>query len=252
MRHSSLNANKLIMPALIFELRCKINHYFSSMQENKQEKSPIKQNILLYLNKKGITPYEFYKKSGVTRGVLQQNTGISEDNIAKFLAFAPDINVKWLITGKGAMVENAPEPENTATHVNKESKEGIPLIPFEAMAGALTAEQNALDYECERYVVPAFKGADFLIRVAGDSMTPTYRCGDLVACQWVPLADAFFQWNKTYVLDTKQGPLIKRIKRGSDEEHILIVSDNPDYEPFELSRSQFNGVALVRGLVRIE
>lgn len=42
------------------------------MQENKQEKSLIKQNILLYLTKKDVTPYEFYKKSGVTRGILQQ------------------------------------------------------------------------------------------------------------------------------------------------------------------------------------
>ncbi len=42
------------------------------MQEIKQEKSPIKQNILLYLANKGVTPYEFYKKSGVTRGILQQ------------------------------------------------------------------------------------------------------------------------------------------------------------------------------------
>ena len=67
------------------------------MQENKQEKSLIKQNILLYLSKKDVTPYEFYKKSGVTRGILQQNNGISEDNIARFLAYAPDVNVEWLI-----------------------------------------------------------------------------------------------------------------------------------------------------------
>ena len=83
-------------------------------------------------------------------------------------------------------------------------------------------------------------------------MQPTYYSGDLVACQRVPLNDLFFQWNKTYVLDTAQGPLIKRIRRGSDEQHVLIVSDNPEYEPFELSKDQFHGVALVRGLVRLE
>jgi hypothetical protein len=30
------------------------------MQEKRQEKSPIKQNILLYLAQKGVSPYEFY------------------------------------------------------------------------------------------------------------------------------------------------------------------------------------------------
>lgn len=227
------------------------------MQEKYQEKSPIKQNILLYLANKGVTLYEFYKVSGVTRGILQQNNGISEDNIARFLAYATDINVEWLITGKGNMLKNTETGVQTeaaapAHSAPKNSKEGIPLIPLSAMAGAFTGDTTVMEYECERYIIPAFKGADFLIQVKGDSMLPTYRSGDLVACQRVPLSDLFFQWNKTYVLDTKQGPLIKRVRRGSDNDHILIVSDNTEYDSFQLARDQFYGVALVLGLVRLE
>ena len=226
------------------------------MQEKQQEKSPIKQNILLYLAEKGVTSYEFYKASGVTRGILQQNNGISEDNIARFLAYAPDVNIEWLITGKGDMLRNkevvTQKKAEPALPVLENSHEGIPLIPLSAMAGAFTGETSVMEYECERYVIPAFKGADFLIPVKGDSMQPTYYPGDLVACQRVSLGDLFFQWNKTYVLDTKQGPLIKRVRRGSDDDHVLIVSDNAAYEPFELAKSQFYGVALVRGLVRLE
>lgn len=132
------------------------------------------------------------------------------------------------------------------------SHEGIPLIPFSAMAGALTGEQTALEYECERYVVPAFKGADFLMPVKGNSMTPTYVSGDIVACQRVPMADIFFQWNKPYVLDTDQGPLIKRIKPGTDTSHVLIISDNTEYDPFELPLSAIRAVALVIGIIRLE
>ncbi len=226
------------------------------MQEKQQEKSPIKQNILLYLAEKGVTSYEFYKASGVTRGILQQNNGISEDNIARFLAYAPDVNIEWLITGKGDMLRNkevvTQRKAEPALPVLENSHEGIPLIPLSAMAGAFTGETSVMEYECERYVIPAFKGADFLIPVKGDSMQPTYYPGDLVACQRIPLNDLFFQWNKTYVLDTKQGSLIKRVRRGSDDDHVLIVSDNAEYEPFELEKSQFYGVALVRGLVRLE
>ena len=75
------------------------------MKENKQEKSLIKQNILFYLSKKGVTPYEFYKITGVTRGILQQNNGISEDNIARFLAYATDVSYEWLLTGNGPMLK---------------------------------------------------------------------------------------------------------------------------------------------------
>ncbi|WP_279165520.1 S24 family peptidase [Phocaeicola coprophilus] len=130
--------------------------------------------------------------------------------------------------------------------------EGIPLIPINAMAGVLTAEQTVLDYECERYVVPMFKGADFLIPVKGSSMYPKYSSGDIVACQRVPMGDLFFQWNKVYVIDTNQGALIKRIKPGSDKDHILIVSDNEKYDPFELPYSAIHGVALVVGVIRLE
>ena len=74
------------------------------MQENKQEKSPIKQRILLFLAKKAVTQYEFYKNTGITRGVLGQNNGISEENISRFLAYYPEVNIEWLMTGRGEML----------------------------------------------------------------------------------------------------------------------------------------------------
>lgn len=222
------------------------------MQENRQEKSQIKQNILLYLSKKDVSAYEFYNKSGVTRGILTQNNGISEDNLARFLAYAPDVNIEWLLTGKGDMLrrdQQAPLDNPTTT---AGTKEGIPLIPLSAMAGALTGERTVLEYECERYVIPAFSGADFLMPVKGNSMMPTYISGDIVACQRVPMTDMFFQWNKPYVLDTSQGAIIKRIKPGSDKQHVLIVSDNKEYDSFELSYSDIYAVALVIGIIRLE
>ena len=100
--------------------------------------------------------------------------------------------------------------------------------------------------------MPAFNGADFLIPVRGNSMTPTYVSGDIVACQRVPMTGLFFQWNKPYVLDTVQGAIIKRIKPGSDKDHVLIVSDNEEYDPFELPYSDIRAVGLVMGLIRLE
>lgn len=96
------------------------------------------------------------------------------------------------------------------------------------------------------------RGADFLMQVSGNSMAPTYVSGDIVACQRVPMAGLFFQWNKPYVIDTNQGAIIKRIKPGSDTQHVLIVSDNKDYDPFELPYQDIYAVALVIGIIRIE
>lgn len=164
-----------------------------------------------------------------------------------------DIDLNWLLTGEGSMFRKESEKENIpVAHPSDSPTEGIPLIPISAMAGAFTGEQSVLEYECERFVVPTFKGAEFLISVKGSSMYPKYNSGDIVACKRLPMDDIFFQWNKVYVLDTDQGPLIKRVKPGSDKEHVLIVSDNEHYEPFELPLDRIYHVALVIGVIRLE
>ena len=164
-----------------------------------------------------------------------------------------DIDLNWLLTGEGSMFRKESEKENIpVAHPSDSPMEGIPLIPISAMAGAFTGEQIVLEYECERFVVPTFKGAEFLISVKGSSMYPKYNSGDIVACKRLPMDDIFFQWNKVYVLDTDQGPLIKRVKPGSDKEHVLIVSDNEHYEPFELPLERIYHVALVIGVIRLE
>ena len=192
------------------------------------------------------------------------------------------LNADWLLTGEGEMLKTStsgadeascPEEKERKTKKSGEKQRkseknsecssriqklpegsmvGIPLIPTSAMAGAFTSDVSIMEYECEHYIIPDFKGADFLIRVKGDSMQPTYYSGDLVACQKIPMNDVFFQWNKTYVLDTNQGPIIKRVLPGKDDDHIRIVSDNTKYPPFELEKSYLHAIALVRGIIRLE
>lgn len=171
------------------------------------------------------------------------------------------LSAQWLLTGDGEMIENNRQTKSdlfsekdgkALAQPADPTQKGIPLIPFSAMAGALTGEKAILEYECERYVVPAFSGADFLMPVKGNSMAPTYSSGDIVACQRVPMAGLFFQWNKPYVLDTNQGAIIKRIKPGCDPQHVMLISDNPDYDPFELPYEDIYAVALVIGLIRLE
>lgn len=193
--------------------------------------------------------------------------GVSEANVRNYkngvmpkadflekIARSFDININWLLTGEGNMLrtESGKEENIPVAHPSDSPMEGIPLIPISAMAGTFTGEQTVLEYECERFVVPTFKGAEFLISVKGSSMYPKYNSGDIVACKRLPMDELFFQCNKVYVLDTDQGPLIKRVKPGSDKEHVLIVSDNERYEPFELPLDRIYHVALVIGVIRLE
>lgn len=191
---------------------------------------------------------------GMIRRAINNKTDIQSKWLSKIADNYPQLNLNWLITGKGSMIistQNKDSNELPIAH-HTDSKEGIPLIPINAMAGAFTEDQQIMEYECKRFIIPSFKGADFLIGVKGSSMYPRYNSGDIVACKRLNLQDIFFQWNKVYVLDTDQGPLIKRIKPGTDKGHVTIVSDNKEYEPFELAIDHIYHVALVIGVIRVE
>jgi phage repressor protein C with HTH and peptisase S24 domain len=218
------------------------------MVKNNRDFSIIKKNILLYLENHSISKYEFYQKTGVSNGVLSQKGGLSEENLLKFLSYYTDVDLEWLLTGEGDMLRDVTDP--VATRAPQPQK-GIPLIPAHAEAGVFSGEINVMELDCERYVVPVFKDAEFLIYVKGLSMQPTFRSGDIVACKKLPL-DTFFQWNKVYVLDTDQGALIKRIKKSAKENFVLVVSDNDKYDPFELSLKKIYSIALVIGVIRLE
>ena len=226
------------------------------------------QRIQRIADNEGIKITALEKIIGASKGVLSRAISNGTDIQTKWIQLIvenyPHYSADWLLTGRGSMLktdttplmgdQDSPKEEDdrpVAIHTDN-PKEGIPLIPINAMAGAMMGEQTVMEYECERYVVPLFKGAEFLIPVKGSSMYPKYSSGDIVACKRIPMTDLFFQWNKVYVLDTNQGALIKRIKKGSDAEHILIVSDNKDYEPFELPIRCINNVAIVIGVIRLE
>lgn len=199
-----------------------------------------KGNKSAFANAIGVTP-------SVVDNIVGKRQGKPSFDVVEKVSALAEINIDWLITGKGDMLLKSSKgikPTKDGT--------GIPLIPVEAMAGCFTGSQTILLQECDHYVVPAFKNADFLIYVRGDSMQPRYFSGDMVACKMLSPTDLFFQWGKVYVLDTDQGALIKKVEQGTDDETITLVSENENYKPFQIPRRAVYHIAIVMGLIRTE
>jgi phage repressor protein C with HTH and peptisase S24 domain len=198
---------------------------------------------------------QFAKMLGIKPQTISTWIARKSFDIELIFAKCEGVSPEWLLTGEGKMLK-----EDRENHFREATKmipatgvNGIPLIPINAMAGFGSGECQVLEYECDRYVVPLFKEAEFLITVKGSSMIPKYNSGDIVACKKLALDDLFFQWNKVYVLDTAQGALIKRVKEDKDHEgSVLIVSDNPAYPPFSLCANQIHSIAIVVGVIRLE
>jgi len=158
----------------------------------------------------------------------------------------------WFYAQNGGEQVKEELPAKTDPNALVESEHGIPLIPIDAMAGF--GRGVFTDLPVERYYVPEFLRlkADFMITVDGNSMEPLYRHRDLVACKKVALGDIFFLWNRVYVITAEEGVFIKHVKKSQQEDCILLVSENKDYEPMEMPIKEIYSVALVVGGIRVE
>lgn len=237
------------------------------MQEIKQQKSQIKQNILLYLRQKGVSEYRFYRDSGITRGILQQPNGISEENLSRFLDYATDINYHWLFSGEGDMFKTKrpssefPTNQLSESHHKVINNKGIeqdlevdnskmrPRIPLEAAAGSLSiVTQSVSQRDCEMLpLIARIPDYDFTIMVKGDSMEPGFLSGDEVACRMIR-ERSFIQWGQPHVIDSYDGIVLKRIHDKGDK--ILCTSDNPAYGNFYIPKTDIYNLARVVGLIR--
>lgn len=201
----------------------------------------------MFMSREGLNPNQVTVKAGLSVGLIakcrKNGSGMASDSIEKILCAYPSLSADWLITGRGDMYKDEREAAPVAT--------ALPLLPMEAVAG-----HGSPVYDDEKaealYSVSEFKDCDFLIRVKGDSMSPKFTGGDLLACKKV--VDAyFFQWGRVYVLLTQsQGCMVKRIQPSENEDCVRCVSENPKYAPFDVPKSDIVSVALVNGAISLE
>jgi len=219
--------------------------------------------IKQYIDYKGLNISQFEKEVGFSNGAfasqLKNKRSIGVDKLENILNKFPLLSSDWVLRGIGEMESKKQTERNIISepfvsyHTTKQEREGIPLIPISAVAGIAAGDVSIMEMECEYYNIPELTSkADYMIKISGNSMNPTYRSGDLVACKRIP-AITFFQWGQIYVLDTIQGPLCKRVKPSDKgDEYLKMESDNPSYPPFDLPKSEIRSLALVVGLVRLE
>ena len=213
----------------------------------------VKTRLSQFLKYKKLSQSKFEKAIGTSNGYVNSiRSSIQPDKLERMAMLYPELNISWLLIGEklgGPMLKEA-EQKPAAPARDEHS---LPLIPFDAVAGP-----GDPVYEDERiedfYTVSEFKDSDFLIRVKGDSMTPRYTGGDLLACKKIPITEVyFFQWNRCYVLLTRsQGAMVKRVQPSEREGWIKCVSDNTKYAPFDVPMEDIVSVALVNGSISLE
>lgn len=225
-------------------------------------------NIKIIRKLKKLNQVQFAELLGVNNTVLSNwEREIATPNIEMIqkIANLGGITIDSLLNTKLIELNTNKSNNNRVSYKNEipatvieenDSPYKIPVIPVDAMAGFANGDTQVMQHEIiENYVIPEFthKGVKYLIRVGGSSMYPKYSNGDLLACR--PIKDqSFFQWGKVYVLDTDQGPLVKRLfPYDINPELIECRSDNfENYPPFQISKQSIRKISIVVGVIRLE
>ena len=166
-------------------------------------------------------------------------------NTLKKVSAATGLSLKWLMDGVGDMYVPGGK---AADFEQSQSDETRPRIPMAVAAGLLTGFSDSIkSSDCEQIpIVKAFPPYDCTMIVKGDSMEPKFEGGDEIAIRKV--CDVI-EWGKTYVLDTRDGAVLKRLYDNGDT--FRCVSFNPEYPDFEVSKDDVFGIYKVVGLLRI-
>ncbi len=204
------------------------------MENNEQ----IRERIEQLVNKSGLSINAFAKKAGVDQAslnkILKGSLGISSKMI-EAIAEAANVEPEWIAYG------------TEKSSAGQSKAETRPHYTSWANAGTLT-EEHGSSYELQP-IIAQMPRYDFTIQIYGDSMSPTYNSGEIVACRDVSHSN-FHQWGQVHVLSTSQGNIIKRIYEKGD--NIECRSDNDDFPPFVIPKEEIYSFALVVGGLRKE
>ena len=229
---------------------------------------------------------EIADHEGITIGALERSIGASKGVISRAIANGTDIQSKWLqavvekyphysaqwlLTGMGEMIifpaSSVSTPIIQSSEYNdvhsrikkfetgKRIPGAIPLVSERAVGGFSNEHFSINEHDVIAYYSsPKFRhlGVDFMIELTGDSMIPKFYPGDILACSII-YNRRYIEWNKPYLIGTKDsGLIVKRIRKSSDSNCLLAVSENSEYEPFDLPKDEILVLARVVGFIHIE
>ena len=197
----------------------------------------MKERLLEFLEYSGLGQNAFEVKAGISKGYITNFTGNMTSRILKKIRDTyPDLNIDWLKTGNGSML-NLEERVETSSEVAY----FVRKLPTYAMGGPMKEFSTLVkDIDCEQVASP-IKGADWAITVNGDSMAPEYPSGSMILIKKID-DKMFIDWGKTYVLDTCNGTVIKRLFPSKDDDKLKCVSINTEFSEYDIPKEAVYGI----------
>ena len=155
-------------------------------------------------------------------------------------AFDSVFNLQWLILGEGDMLKEPDESEQFSMIRY--------WVDIDATGGGIELFN---DNDTKRFIdisIPEFKDCTDAVNLYGDSMSPLYKNGQIIILKrWT---ESFIDYGNVYLVITKKGNrMVKYLRQGSDNSRVLCVSENKDYDSFEIDKEDILQLYLVKGSI---
>ncbi len=200
---------------------------------------------------------------GVSEANLRgyRNNVIPKYDFLEKIARNFDINLKWLLTGEGEMLRNT--EKGASEEEPKKERHLIPFYDVTAIGGRQYDADMAPAAAAPEMIDTGdwFNDATAAMRVQGDSMSPEYKSGSIVALKQI-VDKRVIMYGEDYVVETDEFRVIKRIQRSDNPQCLLACSTNSEqwesgplkgrliHEPFEIPKDAIRRMFLVLGEVR--
>lgn len=104
-----------------------------------------------------------------------------------------------------------------------------------------------------RYSIPEFKqnGVEFLLRMPDLSMTPRFFVNDIIGCKKVGVP-SFLQWGRVYVIDTKQGAMVRKVFQNDENSYLCKSENSIDFPDVIIEKEQVLSFSIVLASMKFE
>jgi phage repressor protein C with HTH and peptisase S24 domain len=188
------------------------------------------------------------ERRGLSASGLARAAGLDPTTFNKSKRQAPDGKPRWPSTESVTRALNAAETgweEFAALLAGKSGATGkaIPIVGMARAGADGFFDEQGFPVGADETVRFPDLGEDrvYALEIAGDSMEPSYRAGDIVVVQ----PGAAVRRGDRIVVRTGAGEVMAKVLGRRNEQTIELISLNPDHPPRELSTADIDWIARI-------
>lgn len=233
-----------------------MQHQTTKLTNINTNNTPQKYRLNYYLKCKRLTLSKLADLCGFNKSILSRISETTSPETLRKLEECSDLNVDWLLTGEGEMLNKVQPSDKVEEDTTRER-----LIPFYDVetTGGFDGKVSASDEgKLVGYIQPGgwFDGRETAaIRHVGESMIE-YPNGCILAVRKV-YDRRLLVYGRNYVIETREYRITKRVQKGEDNKSLMLYSTNTEkyedgrlvHEPFSVAFDDIINIYSVLGYI---